>query len=286
MKRLNMRILDETTKKALFYDDVAFFKNIAAREQFDPTDLLHMALKFSAKKIFSYALERKVNPRQKDIEGTSALYNALDLQSFAEDKIKNSFEMFKTLIKDYQCDPKEKRNGATLLHVAASEGLGDIIKFLLEENGFDVDEKSDNNSTPLFFAIRGEQCSTVRFLLEKGANSNAINNDQETPLWAAAYRKYPRKAIFEALMEYDADPSKLNLGKTLESYLASQGNWNGHSDMIKLLTKPNSQSSAASSSDPILPSAPAIIFSEVVGSNSANSLPKEPENKRRKLSNS
>jgi ankyrin repeat protein len=53
-----------------------------------------------------------------------------------------------------------------------------------------LEEVTTLGSTPLFFAVVGDQVEIVQFLLDRGANPQAINIYGETPLhWAVLHNK-------------------------------------------------------------------------------------------------
>jgi len=82
--------------------------------------------------------------------------------------------------------------GETPLHFATSSGdkiSFPLIKYLIEEKDFDVNEKNDENVTP-FYNLAGrrsilspkELLEITKYFLDKGANLNIINSYGFTPL--------------------------------------------------------------------------------------------------------
>jgi ankyrin repeat protein len=95
------------------------------------------------------------------------------------------------------------RNGSTaLLHAAAFAPIS-TVKLLLDK-GADVNAKNRRSSTALHWAIRDE--AKVRLLLEHGANVNAKQADGRTPLYTAASLANP-DVIVKLLLEKGADVS-------------------------------------------------------------------------------
>lgn len=219
---------------AFINDNVSFFSTTEGKK-IDIQDLCHMALRFGSNKIFRHALAMGAHPDIKDSEGKSALYNVVYGFSLGGYRCQtaNLAEMFKTLMTEHKCDPTEEAKD--LLHIAANQGLNDIVKILIDDLKINVDIKNSFGRTPLFEAVQKERISTARMLLEHGANANALLDNGMTPLWAAAYVKYPRRAMFDLLIEFKADPTIRHRGTKLVSYLCGQGNWNGHSDLIERL---------------------------------------------------
>jgi len=72
---------------------------------------------------------------------------------------------------------------------------------LLIKRGANINEKTENGCTPLFFVIRLQDAQTIRWFISKGADVNAKNNRGRTPLdWAK--RMYPD--IVELLRKHGA----------------------------------------------------------------------------------
>jgi ankyrin repeat protein len=77
------------------------------------------------------------------------------------------------------------------LHIAAASRRPDVEAFLMMQhlldlgvniNGLDDLQGPHNHGTPLHYAARGGKVERVRFLLEKGANSEIRNRQGRTPL--------------------------------------------------------------------------------------------------------
>jgi ankyrin repeat protein len=75
--------------------------------------------------------------------------------------------------------------GWTPLHFAAANGHVEVIRFLLEHHAY-IDAESPNGTTPLMMAARQAQPSSVRLLMEEGADPTPRN---QSGLDAAAYAK-------------------------------------------------------------------------------------------------
>ncbi len=87
----------------------------------------------------------------------------------------------------------EKGNSnETALHIAAQEGHFEIVEFLVDTKKAIIDIKNDSGRTPLHLAIRyaakndNKNLKTINFLLEKGADINAITDSGFTALQLAA----------------------------------------------------------------------------------------------------
>ncbi|KAK9035431.1 hypothetical protein V6N11_077471 [Hibiscus sabdariffa] len=77
-------------------------------------------------------------------------------------------------------------NGHNALHVAALGGRTHVLKYLVGELKLDVNVKDDEGDTPLHCAIQRNHFPTAVYLIDNGANLNAINNEGATALHIAA----------------------------------------------------------------------------------------------------
>ncbi len=100
-------------------------------------------------------------------------------------------KIVKTLIDGGARVDARANNGITPLHVAAGNGLVNVVNDLLAK-GSDINVKADDGSTPLHFAVDGGSNAMVTALLAKGAHiDEATYSLKETPLltargWVAA----------------------------------------------------------------------------------------------------
>jgi ankyrin repeat protein len=90
--------------------------------------------------------------------------------------------------------------GFTALHMAAEEGLDDMVKLLISHQA-DVNAASKAGVTPLHCATTP---SVVERLIAAGANVNARAKNGETPLIAQA-RENDRLDEIKTLLEHGAD---------------------------------------------------------------------------------
>lgn len=113
----------------------------------------------------------------------------------------------KTVSKALEADPSivnaKDNAGSTLLQHAAGFGSIAMMQLLLDK-GANVNATNRLNSTPLHWAIGDE--SKVRLLLAAGANVNARTNDGRTPLFQAATLGNG-SATFHLLLDKGADPT-------------------------------------------------------------------------------
>jgi len=62
-------------------------------------------------------------------------------------------------------------DGMTVLHYSAKAGHNDILKCLLDTGEVDVDIQDDGGWTPIIWASEHKLVSTVKFLLDQGAQA-------------------------------------------------------------------------------------------------------------------
>lgn len=98
---------------------------------------------------------------------------------------------------------------------AARIGWMEIISTYMETLGLDVDSKSSNGQTPLMCACEYKQLEIVTYLLQLGADPNARDIHDNTPLHYIFmnYIQDPIRAqqIIDLLDRYGADKSLTNM---------------------------------------------------------------------------
>lgn len=89
------------------------------------------------------------------------------------------------------------------LHSAAATGDLDRLRELIEEGEYDVDEPSEDGTTPLLAAVSANQTEIVKYLLSKGAQRDQASNAGMAPLHVAATMN--QTEIIRLLIEAHAD---------------------------------------------------------------------------------
>ena len=100
--------------------------------------------------------------------------------------------------------------GMTPLHWACTEGPNlPIIRFLMEQGDKDkdqpplVEQMDASGCTPLLIAAQYGQVEAVAYLIQKGANRNALDTNRDSALHWAAYKGDPN--VLGLLLYYDLE---------------------------------------------------------------------------------
>lgn len=99
----------------------------------------------------------------------------------------NHVSLVKYLLK-INADLKARaHDGMTVLHYAAKAGHNDVIKVLLDTGDIDVNIQDDGGWTPIIWASEHKLVSTVKFLIDQGAQPTLKDKEENTSLHWAAY---------------------------------------------------------------------------------------------------
>lgn len=106
----------------------------------------------------------------------------------------------------------KNKYGYRPLHVAAAEGDVAMVKILVEEGNAKVNIKTNQHfivretKTPLFIALEKGQYEIARYLVEKGADVNALNDSQNSTALTQACRN-DHLPMVRFLLEHGANPN-------------------------------------------------------------------------------
>ncbi|GMT24421.1 hypothetical protein PFISCL1PPCAC_15718, partial [Pristionchus fissidentatus] len=100
----------------------------------------------------------------------------------------------------------ETIHGAHPLWAAAAAGHMDLVRFLVEETGVDINQTTHTNSSPLRGACYDGHLEIVRYLVENGADMELANRHGHTPLMIGAFRK--KTDVVEYLLSKGASALK------------------------------------------------------------------------------
>ncbi|MCO5398763.1 ankyrin repeat domain-containing protein [Ralstonia soli] len=106
-----------------------------------------------------------------DFERTNAAgENALMMAAY-----QGLLPIVKLMVETY--DVEVNKTGWTALHYAATNGYDDIVKYLIDHAAY-IDAESPNATTPLMMAAMGGHITTVKLLLDEGADMNLRNQQK------------------------------------------------------------------------------------------------------------
>ncbi len=118
---------------------------------------------------------------------------------------------------------------STLLNLAAAGGKLECLRWPLDK-GADIERKHYLGGSPFFEATRNNQIAALEILHNAGANREARDGDQNTPLIIAA--KAGKFEAVEWLLDHGADiHAKAERGKTALDWAKA----NGHQKIVELL---------------------------------------------------
>lgn len=121
---------------------------------------------------------------------------------------------------------------AQTIHDAAINGDLTTIRTLVADDPALVHAENEDDETPLFYAAYGGHTDVVKYLLDKGANPNAVSATGETALHFAAYAGH--NEIVRMLVESEADVGAVNIEKNTPLHYAAL---NGTTETARLLVK-------------------------------------------------
>ena len=120
--------------------------------------------------------------------------------------------------------------GMTPLLQAAYKGVDALTEVLLHHGAYIEEIDSLNGNTALSLAATEGNSSTVALLLSKGANVEARNKSQRTPLLSAALNG--DSLTVSHLLDHGANMKETDSGGNTAIHLAV---WGGHEDTVALL---------------------------------------------------
>ncbi|XP_073336485.1 ankyrin repeat domain-containing protein 16 [Pagrus major] len=100
------------------------------------------------------------------------------------------------------------RSGDTLLHYAARHGHLDVVEYLVQRVGMDVEVYNNDYKRPLHEAASMSHQACVSYLLREGAKVDSLKKADWTPLMMACTRR--NLAVIQELLCHGADPALRN----------------------------------------------------------------------------
>ncbi|MDM5247994.1 MULTISPECIES: ankyrin repeat domain-containing protein [unclassified Lysinibacillus] len=120
----------------------------------------------------------------------------------------SNYEKINTFLQKYGLDSVD-RDGRTFLMSAIVEGKEDVVNYLVNI-GCNVNTKDKSGLTALHFAVIYDRFTIVKVLITHGAEIDAVDNVGNTPLWRAIMENSNETSTIRYLLENGADPSKAN----------------------------------------------------------------------------
>ncbi|MFT9820949.1 ankyrin repeat domain-containing protein [Lysinibacillus sp. NPDC056185] len=120
----------------------------------------------------------------------------------------SNYEKINAFLQKYGLDSVD-RDGRTFLMTAIVEGKDDIVNYLVNI-GCNVNIKDASGLTALHFAAIYDRYNIVKVLIIRGAEIDAIDNLGNTPLWRAIMENSNETSTIRYLLENGADPKKAN----------------------------------------------------------------------------
>ncbi|XP_051818452.1 putative ankyrin repeat domain-containing protein 19 [Antechinus flavipes] len=167
---------------------------------------LHLACCNGHPAVVSLLIERKCDLNLLDRDGRTPFMKAIQCEE----------EDCATILLQHGADPNIGDGSNNALHyVSFFLGIGLAAKLLHYKA--DIEAKNKEGLTPLFFAVRRQNCNMAEFLLKNGANVNALDGSKRTTLMIAASMRSTE--MVSLLLKYNADHTiKDPLGYTAEEY--------------------------------------------------------------------
>lgn len=159
-------------------------------------------------------LENAANVNEKNGHGQTILHLGAS---------KKNVKLMKLFLK-YKADVNiEDKSGKTVLNDAARYSNFEIIQ-LVVNHGADVNNASNfDGSTPLHEVCSNNDKRSIKFLLRKGANINALNSAKQTPLMCALIRYGSLNEAVEFLLNKWPDVNLIDSkGKNVLDYCCDQ----------------------------------------------------------------
>lgn len=191
---------DSIVKAVKFDDDKRIAKLLAqgADPNMTTPDKLHMPLIVLAAREKSDKVAKVLasNPKTDLDKVDSADENAMMLAALNGD-----IDLVKLLIDK---DAEVNKKGWAPLHYAAANGHDDIVQLLIDHSAY-LDTPSPNGTTPLMMAARGNHITTMKVLLDAGADPRVKNQIGMTALdFAKQYHAKDATEGLEAMFARDA----------------------------------------------------------------------------------
>lgn len=99
-------------------------------------------------------------------------------------------------------------DGTTVLHEAMQSGSVEVTRLLVERGRANVNAKNDKGRTPLHRAVWRADLSLAKYLLDIGAQVDALDENERTPLHWAAFFGATHGDLIALLLRHGADMTR------------------------------------------------------------------------------
>ncbi len=99
-------------------------------------------------------------------------------------------------------------DGTTVLHEAIQSGSVEVARLLVERGRANVNAKNDKGRTPLHRAVWRADVSLAKYLLDVGAQVDALDENERTPLHWAAFFGATHGDVITLLLRHGADMTR------------------------------------------------------------------------------
>jgi len=110
----------------------------------------------------------------------------------------------------------------TPIHIAASRGYTEILQLLLTGTDANVDAQDQDTYTPLYLAVDHNYCTLVPLLIKAGASLNKVYGTKKNTLLHIAAEEARRDCV-EALLVGGANVDALNENNETPLFFGSEG---------------------------------------------------------------
>lgn len=160
-------------------------------------------------------------------EGEKLIHMSSENRMLYESSVTGNVADFKKAI-EHGADVNSKNSEGQTPLCLVSKCRIDLVKLLVEK-GADVNLQSDDEISPLHWAVEYDNEEIVEYLLTHGAKTDSRDKLYETPVHWAAWTGHHRSA--KLLLSYGGDPTLKNSGGITPIDLANR---QGHIEVTKL----------------------------------------------------
>jgi ankyrin repeat protein len=151
-------------------------------------------------------------------------------RSIREAALRGDLSRLKDLMRRWAGQAESGRLGWTALMTGSAKGQAEVVRFALDQERTDVNEKGEDGDTPLLRACFWGHCEVVELLLDRGADISLGTSIGYNALVTAAAAG--RVRVVALILEKRKDDKELQASLTTALCMAC--GW-GHRDVAKLL---------------------------------------------------